>query len=720
MNLKKLITKTFVKQQEQTDCGIACLRSLINYYGGVENVEILRRLTGINTQGVTLLGLYQAANKIGFIARGYEANISSLIEQKNPVILHVISNENLNHFVICYGYKDEKFIIGDPAEGVVYLSKEELNKIWVSKACLVIVPSSKFINKKNEVLEKYRWFISIIKHDKKPLFVSSIIGLCVAILGMTMAIFSQKLIDDILPSKRLDKLLFGTILFTLLLIIKSILNRLRSYILINQNKIFNNRIINRFYHSLISLPNVFFESRNSGELAARLNDTQRIQKVITMIASNTVIDLFIVLTSILVIFFYSYVVGLVALLSIPIYILIILFFKKDIIKAQKLVMHRYAQSESNYITTIQGIFTIKSNNRISFFRNKNKNIFGLFQESIMSLGKINIKLEFIIQMLSIIFLVGILSYTSFLVFENKKQIGELVAIIGIFSSLLPSILSLILIVIPISEAKVAFDRMYELISQQSEESGKFKLSEFKKLTVSKVSFRYPGQSILFENISLNLSKGECIALVGESGCGKSSFINGLMKLNDFESGSVFINEDINLLDIDIKSWRNIVNIVPQNVTIFDGSVIYNILLGEQENIENIKKFVVDYGFDSFINTLPQGLFTLLGKQGIMLSGGQKQIVALMRALYRRPQLLILDEFTSNMDNKTEFYFLKVLNKIKLEMSIIYITHRCYSIKDIADCIYIFENKTISCYGTHEQLLCNSNLYSDYWNKIFKY
>ena len=127
------IKKTFVLQNDQSDCGVACLLSLIRYYKGNHSLEKLRELSGTTKQGTTLLGLYQAANKLGFSAQGNEADIQSLIDHSTPVILHVLINKNLQHYVVCYGYKNNKFIIGDPAKGILYYTKEELKNIWISK-----------------------------------------------------------------------------------------------------------------------------------------------------------------------------------------------------------------------------------------------------------------------------------------------------------------------------------------------------------------------------------------------------------------------------------------------------------------------------------------------------------------------------------------------------------------------------------------------------------
>lgn len=714
---QKKLKQTFKLQQDQSDCGVACLLSIIQYYEGNNSLEKLRELSGTTKQGTTLLGLYQASNQLGFTSQGNEADIQAIIDHKEPLILHVVIEERLLHYIICYGYKNNKFIIGDPAKGIIELTKEELEKIWKSKTCLTLIPNNDFVKSKTKTNNKKRWFIKLVKEDAKLISFSIILGLGIAILGMAMAIFSQKLIDDILPSKDFNKLITGIILVAFLLLIRVLFTALRDYFLITQSKDFNNRIIDSFYNSLLHLPKPFFDTRKIGELVARLNDTQRVQRVISQIIGNTAINVLVTIVSLGFLFSYSSQTGLIASISLPFYFLLIYSFNKKIINAQKEVMQGYAFNESNYITSIQGIATIKNNNRQSIFQKINQFIYGNFQEKVFNLGKINVRLSIFSGIFSVLFLISILIYTSTQVYNEIMQLGELMAILGIAGSLLPSVASLALITIPINEAKVAFNRMYEFTSIEEENKGSNKISEFNTLVIKNLSFRFAGRKELFKNINISVTKNKCIAIVGESGSGKSTLGQVLQKFYPFENGEIVVNNQFNLPNIDTEDWRNIIGIIPQDITVFSGNVITNILLGKEDTPENIEKFCKQYGFTDFINTLPQGFATILGEEGINLSGGQKQIIALMRVLYKKPQLLLLDEFTSAMDRKTEKFVLNLLKKLKSDLTIIFISHRLHSLPQIADKIYVLENGVISNFGNHKKLMETTNFYSDFWKEL---
>jgi ATP-binding cassette subfamily B protein len=380
-------------------------------------------------------------------------------------------------------------------------------------------------------------------------------------------------------------------------------------------------------------------------------------------------------------------------------------------------MQEYAFNESNYIASMQGIATIKNNNRQAIFGKVNAGIFGNFQEKIFNLGKINIQLSWQAGLSSVVFLIGILIYTSIAVFNKEMKLGELMAILGISGSLLPSIANLALISIPINEAKIAFNRMFEFASIEKEnENGRIEITTLKSIKINNLSFRFAGRSELFSNINIDIQKGKLTAVVGESGSGKSTLGQILQRFYNFEKGEIIVNNQYHLSEIQLKNYRDLMAVIPQEITIFNGNVVDNILLGAEEKPENLMQFIQEYGFASYFSQLPQGLATILGEEGINLSGGQKQLIALARALYKKPQILILDEATAAMDRNTEQFTIDLLQKIKKDCAIFFISHRLNMLKNIADTIYILENKTISVSGNHQKLMETDNFYSEYWNE----
>lgn len=716
---KKRIKKTLVLQQDESDCGVACLLSLIRYYGGESSLEKLRELSGTGKQGSTLLGLYQAAGQTGFKAEGCEANIEELIKHGQPVILHLVIEHKYEHYMVCYGYDKNCFIMADPAQGLVYYTAEELEKVWLSHTCLTLSCTEQFVKKKAITSKKWKWLLNTLKEDYGILNISAALGIGIALLGMTTAIFSQKLVDEIIPEKDIKQLWFGLFLVAVLLLARIGLSSLRQFLLFAQSKDYNNRIIDLFYKQLLHLPRSFFDTRKIGELVARLNDTRRIQQVISILAGNIIVDALITLATLAFLFYYSIEIALILSLSIPIFILIVYRFNTPLIEAQRQVMIGYAQSESNFINTMQGIDTIKSFNKQRNFELLNQSIYGIFQDNMFKLGKINIKISAISGLISTLLIVFIMGLGSYFVFQDKLKLGELMAIISLVGSIAPAIINLSLVAIPINEAKIAFNRMFEFVNINPENAeGTTIVDMIQRLEIQNVSFRFPGRKRILENISLSASQNEMIFIIGESGCGKSTLCKIIEKSYQPESGNITVNYNHDLVDISIRNWRNHIGIIPQEIFIFNGSVLDNLYLGIHEKEIDLQKILTicsNYGFDKYISQLPQGYMTIVGEEGINLSGGQKQLIALIRLLLKDPEVMILDEPTFAMDRDMEQFTFNLLQSLKKHKIILFVSHRFHILKKYADRIYLIEKGEISHFGTHEEMLQSNNLYSSYWN-----
>ena len=693
----KDIRKTFSLQKDQTDCGVGCLQSLVRYYGGDISLETLREKSGTAKTGTTLLGLYQCAKEIGFDAEGCEADVNALIEHNQPVILHVILENKYEHYVVCYyrdSSKNNEFLIGDPAKGIEYWSKEKLEEVWVSKTCLTLQPNKGFEKKEQIISEKKNWLYNLIKEDQESIYTILVLGVFTTLLGMAMSIFSQKLIDDILPKRKLNILFLSIGFLSFLLFAKVIIQSLRDFYIIKQSKEFNQRINKSFFSSLLHLPKSFFDTRKIGDFVARLNDTQRIQNVIKHLITNTAVDILGVLISIGFLFYYSWKLAVICLVVSPIIFYIIFRFNKKIIASQKEVMQSYSINEANYIDSIRGIDVIKGFGKQDLFLERNLLIFSSFQTKIFELGKLNLKITLYSGLALVVFIISILGFSSYNVLNNEVKIGEMMAIIGIASSLLSSITNLALVSIPIQEAKIAFDRMFEYSSISKEKLDGLEIEDLEKIEIKQLDFRFNGRSKLLENITLTLEKGKITCLLGESGSGKTTFTEILQKNYQQESGEITINNKVSLANISTENWRNHISIVPQNIQLFNATFLENVILDSKLDEQKLQD-VISLGFEPFINTLPQKVMTIVGEEGVNLSGGQKQLLGWMRALYHNPKFLILDEPTSSLDKENRDFIYQLITKIKKDKIIFIISHHAEDMKNISDKVLLLENNEIS-------------------------
>jgi ATP-binding cassette subfamily B protein len=676
--------KIFVRQHGQYACGLACLSMIIKYHGGNARQEDIRNISGTTIQGTTLLGLYQAAEKLHFSPEGCEADTNSLKTVKTPVILHIIKDKRIEHYVVCFGFEGDKFIIGDPGESNISCwTEQELNTVWQSKALLALEPDADFVKQESERKDKYEWLRKIIKEDYPVLAVSFFLGVIIAVLGLSTAIFSQKLIDDLLPSKNYEKLILGLALFFLLLTARSGLDYLRSLFMLRQTKGMNNRLIDGFFSKILYLPKSFFDSTKTGEIIARMNDSRRIQQTLLYLVGSVLIEILVLLFSIAYLLLYSWKMALIAAACIPFFILLVILYNRKIVEGQRSVMVSYAATEGLLIDFIQGVNDIKIANKQNIFKQAIQVMYGLFQECGYKLGLLGNQYGLIVQVISTITSVSLIAFGVNGILTGELKLGELMAVITIGNMIISSTASLSSVNIRLQEAGVAFERFYEFIKAkpefEAEEEAKGERQEVKDahLQIKDLSFRFIGRKKLFDTISMEVKKGEIVTLFGEIGSGKSTLIQILQKHYFPESGEILFNNK-HLSEYSTPQWREYIGAVGQQVKIFNGSAGENICLGNfAEERNQVIQFCKEYGFDTFFFNFPQGLDTLLGEDGINISGGQQQLIALARALYRKPLLLLLDEPTSAMDTKTEKFVINLLQQKVNQYAVLMVTHRTH-------------------------------------------
>jgi ATP-binding cassette subfamily B protein len=451
------------------------------------------------------------------------------------------------------------------------------------------------------------------------------------------------------------------------------------------------------------LPKSFFDSTKTGEIIARMNDSRRIQQTLLYIIGGVLIDALTLIFAIIYLLFYSWKMALIALACMPFFALLVILYNKKIIEGQRNVMVSNAATEGLLIDFIQGVNDIKMANKQHGFKQSIQMMYGIFQQFGYKLGVLGTQYGLIAQIISTVTSVSLIIFGVSWVLNGQLTLGELMAVMTIGGVIISSTASLSGVNIRLQEAGIAFERFYEFLKAkpefEPEEEAKEKQEKAKDpepvcLQIKNLSFRFIGRKKLFDNVSMEINTGEIVTLFGEVGSGKSTLIQLLQKYYFPESGEIIFNGQ----PLDTYStplWREHMGVVSQQTKIFNGSVGENICLGNfLEERTSIFNFCKDYGFDAFFFHLPQGLDTLLGEDGVHISGGQQQLIALARALYRKPSILLLDEPTSAMDTHTEQFVIKLLQQKANELAILMVTHRMYLAK-ISTRIYYLENGTLT-------------------------
>ncbi|WP_209329206.1 peptidase domain-containing ABC transporter [Lunatimonas salinarum] len=713
---KEKLDRIHVKQLGEFACGLACLSTLANWYGGACSQDELRKNSGTTLNGTSLLGLCQAAQKIGFAAKGFECSLEHLKTLDHPVILHVVKDNRL-HFVVCFGFEEDKFVIGDPGWGVIYLLPEELDSIWQSKALLELLPTDRFEAKREAAKSQWKWFQSLIKADIPILVISAILGLLVAVTGLSTAIFSQKLIDDFLPEKDVPMILIGLAVLGGLLVIRSFLGYLQGIFMARQGKDLNVRLVESFLSTVIKLPISFFRGSSTGDLIARLNDSGRIRNAVSLVIGSLVINFLVILVSLAYLFYYAWELGLLGLSGLAVYFLVAKKYHEPIVSSQREMMAAHSMNESQYIESLSGMSTIKSYGKEGVFGDRINRVFDLFQTKGYTLALLGNSFSFATQLVAGVYITLIFGFGVWLVLQDQLQLGEMMALVTVGGSLLPAISGLVLVNFQLQEAKVAFDRLFEISKLEVEDLsiGHYQQHPTRPLgalRLEKVSFRFPGKSKLLDQIDLALHPGDSIGVFGKIGSGKSTLVDILQGFYQPEQGSLVMGET-RLSESSVQEWRKEIAVVGQHEKVFNTTILDNIALTNDPNeLEKVALFLSETGFGTLLNDIGQGLFTLCGEEGKHLSGGQRQLVCLARALYKDSPYLILDESTSAMDFGMEKQVISLLNTYckRKQVGLMLVTHRLGLARQ-CDRIVVLEEGRVAAQGSHAALIDGDNLYA---------
>lgn len=673
------IKKSGVLQQDSSDCGAACIATLLRFYGIHVNFENTREHCGTQGNGGNLLGLYQAAQHFGFKSGGAQGTVSDLKEINNPSILHFIMPNGLQHFVIFFTFHKNRFFLFDPAQGFLKMDEQTLSTLW-SGNCLLIkgfAPVSDSL--KTHKMQKLQWFWQYLKPDKSILFISIIMGSICSVMGLGISLFSQKLIDNILPKQNTYILIVALCALFIILVLQSISMYVKDHILLKQGSEFSTRLLSAFYKRFLALPLSFFENRKNGDLVARLNDCNRIQKNLSgLFGSSLAGDLLIALSASILLGIYHYSLPIILMLGFICMLIVSYYATPSITKSQQQVMVNHSICESNFMHTVEGIRCIKNENLSNSFTLQTNNIYTKFQQSIFQLGIINIKLRLFYQITGIIMVISTLLIGGFLVVKSQLTAGELIACLSLCSLVSPTLISLSLIPIPISEATVAFDRLYESSNIDLNHINSVDFTNpITQIDIENLGFAYRAGKPILQNLNYHFGIGKLYCINGQCGRGKTTLCKLLEKSYTSYSGNILINGEHELQKINTFAWKNKIGVISQEPFLFNATIFENIALhaNSQEEIQNALRICEEYHIVERFKNLSQGIFSTIGENGIQLSGGEKQLVALARILIKNPDVLILDEPTAAMDQDLENFTWNTFIKLSKKKIVCVVTHK---------------------------------------------
>jgi ATP-binding cassette subfamily B protein len=537
------------------------------------------------------------------------------------------------------------------------------------------------------------------------------------LLGFSISIYIQKLTDFVLIGGNTKLLNLLSVVVLVLLLAQIIIGVFKDTFIVKTGQQIDARLILGYYKHLLKLPQSFFDTMRVGEIISRIGDAVKIRTFINSVSLNLAVNVLILVFSFAIMFSYYWKLALIMSLVIPLYALVYFIVNRLNKKTERKIMERAADLESQFVESLQAVRTIK-NFGLEYFANTKTEVRFIallksgYKSALNSIFSTNSS-----QAIAQIFTIVLLWSGSYYAIDGEITIGELMsfyAIIGYFTN---PVASLIGANVQIQNALIAADRLFEIMDLQREkETDKIPLSknQLGDIIFEKVNFRYGSRVDVFKNLNLDIPKGSITALVGESGSGKSTIISLLLKVYTIQKGNISIG-GIDINHIETESLREIIGVVPQKVDLFSGNVIDNIAVGElAPNMDRMLEICKSLHILSFIEALPNGFQTYLGENGANLSGGQKQKIAIARALYKSPEILIFDEATSSLDGTSQKNIWKAVKSLKNQhKTIIISTHRLQSITE-ADVIVVLKNGKLVEKGAHQELLSLKAEYYQLW------
>lgn len=707
-----------IKQHDITDCGAACLASVAAHYRLLLPVARIRQFASTDQKGTNVLGLIEAAQKMGLQAKGVKGTFESLSKIPVPAIAHVVVKNQLHHYVVVYEVTKKYVVVMDPADGRIHRkTHDEFKQEWTG-VLVLLLPGDGFQTGDNK-LSVWQRFWQLLRPHKGVMLQALFGAVIYTLLGLSTSIYVQKIVDNVLVGGNRNLLNLLSVVMIVLLLLQIFIDTAKNFFNLKTGQQIDAALILGYYKHLLKLPQSFFDTMRVGEIISRVNDAVKIRLFINDVALGLVVNVLVVLFSFGLMFTYYWKLAVVMALIVPIYALIYFVVNRINRKYQRRLMEEGAELESQLVESLNAVATIKRFGLEAFANEKTETRFISLLQTIYTTGSSGIWSGTVLGFVTRLFTIVLLWLGAAYVLDRQITPGELLsfyALIGYFTGPASSLIGANR---SIQDARIAADRLFEIMDLEREQTeNKVWLTPelVGDIRFDDVSFRYGTRTTVFENLTLTIPKGQVTAIVGESGSGKSTLLSLVQGLYPLLKGSIHIGDyDIKYLHPD--SLRRVVSVVPQKIDLFAGNVVDNIAIGEPEpDMQRIIGICRELGIMDFVEKLPSGFQTYLGENGVSLSGGQRQRIAIARALYRDPAVLILDEATSALDSGSEQFVKQTVQHLRQAgRTVIIIAHRLSTVRQ-ADKIIVLEKGQVLEEGSHTDLIEHGQAYHHYWQQ----
>lgn len=713
----------FIAQQDSMGCGVACLNMICRFYGKKIDMQLLYKLCAPTVEGVSIFGMSNAAKQIGFTTFIGNVDIEDLDDENLPAILHW----NQNHFVVLYKVKNKsKFYIADPAKGLINYDILEFENHWKSSDCsdsntkgiaMFLEPNEQFICDSTAYSPKKRSFRFLSNYliQYKKYFIQIIAGLILGCLLQLIFPFLTQAIVDIGIRNNDIKFIWLILLGELMIVIgRTATDFIRRWLLLHISIRINISLVSDFFIKLLKLPMSFFDTKLMGDLLQRIGDHSRVQNFLTGQVLNVIFTfLSFIIFGIVLLIYNPLIFGVFATGSVLYGVWITSFLKRRKVLDYELFEQQAKNQNKTYqfITSMQEIKLQDCEQRRRWeWEDTQADLFTVQMKSLKLQQTQEAGSIFLNEVKNII--ITVLAATA--VINGQMTLGAMLAIQYIIGQLNSPVEQLMSFIYSLQDVKISLERINEIHEGKNEEINENQVSEFnteKSLTLSSVNFMYDPHAIkkTLTDVSFYIPEGKVTAIVGASGSGKTTLIKLMLGYYPVISGSISI-AGRNIREYNIKWWRRHCGVVMQDGVIFSESIARNIAVDDGEiAVERLEESARIANIHDYIMSLPLKYNTIIGRDGVGLSQGQKQRILIARAVYKNPDFIFLDEATNALDAKNERAIVENLDEFYKGRTVVVVAHRLSTVKNADQIIVLDDGKVVES-GNHATLIKRKGAY----------
>lgn len=709
-------------QHDTMQCGIACLQMVCKHYGHDYSLGYLEQICHATTEGVSLLGISDAATKLGLHTICGKVELAALADAPLPAVLHW----QQNHFVVLYKVKHGNYLVADPGKGFVHYSEKEFAVNWLStqaegRECgiaMFIEPTPEFYKHHSEATAERRSFKFLFGYLKqyRRYFGQIIIGLLLGcVLQLILPFLTQAIVDVGIAQRNVGfvwLILLGQLMLTLS---RTAVDFIRRWLLLHIGMRINISLVSDFFIKLLKLPMSFFDTKLMGDLLQRMGDHQRVEKFLTNQTLSVAFSSLSFIVFGVVLFLYNHFIFCIFLLFSLLYGGWMAIFLK---KRRLLDFDLFEREAENHNKTYQ-FLTLMQEIKLQDCGERRRWEWEDVQVDLFGVQMRSLKLQqtqeagsiFINEVKNIV--ITVLAATA--VINGQLTLGAMLAVQYIMGQLNSPVEQLMDFFYALQDVKISLERINEIHTAQNEDSAEHRLSAFKTdkpdLRLSAVSFKYDPHSIgkTIDNVSINIPHGKVTAIVGASGSGKTTLVKLMLGYYSVLDGCVEV-DGTNIGQYNLQWWRRRCGAVMQDGVIFSESVARNIAVGDGEiNEERLVQASQTANIFDFIMSLPLKFNTVIGRDGMGLSQGQRQRILIARAVYKNPRFLFLDEATNALDAENERAIVENLADFYKGRTTVVVAHRLSTVSN-ADQIIVLGGGKVLEVGTHTELTAKRGAY----------